>query len=446
MSRPDDAIARLFAEANPVQGQSPLRPSPPDIADISRRAATVTDLDIEPKPPRRSVRHGMVWAAAAVIVIVVAVLAVSMRPPSDVAATTTTVTTTTPIEVPEADPEALADAFLAAVSAHDAEATERLLDPAATELVGQPAEDWDLWLSWLAATELTFEITTCAEVAPAEVTCEVEWADRLARAADLSPQPGYYDVTFQDGLVTGLEQSLDLSLYSPAAFEKFFFWLAETYGDSTLDMWSISSTGQPGWCGATVCPVMSTESTELFRTRLDVYTASDTPPPSTIRRYMAARAAGDADAAAALIDPTAEVDDVWISSPSDVAGLFAHFEAMGWEWVDRGCGDHYLKGPVELRCWYRLTIDLPGVDVPNAGEGQILFRAADDRLTRVATGIDHRGLELALQPWFTWLEANHPDESAQMYDIVEGLHVPRFDETALGLFRTLADEYRAANG
>ncbi|MGF1666064.1 MAG: hypothetical protein ACFCVC_07290, partial [Acidimicrobiia bacterium] len=338
------------------------------------------------------------------------------------------------------------DAFLAAVSAHDAEATGRLLDPATTELVGQPVEDWDLWLSWLAATDLTFEITTCAEAAPSEVTCGVEWTDHLARAADLTPQPGFYHVTFQGGLVTGLEQRLDLSLYSPAAFEEFFLWLAETYGDSTLDMWSISSTGQPGWCGATICPVMSTESIELFRSRLDVYTASDTPPLSTIRRYMAARTAGDSEEVAELLDPEAEIDDVWISAQSGVAGLFAHFEAMGWQWETLDCGNHYLLGPVELTCQYRLRIDLPGVEAPNLGRGSIAFRAADDRLTRVATGIDLGNVELALQPWFTWLEENHPNESAQMYDIVDGLHVPRFDDTALGLFRTLADEYRVASG
>lgn len=447
MSRSDDAIARLFAEANPMQGHPARRPSTPDITDISRRATDVTDLDIDPAPRMRSMRHGFKWAAAAALVVaVVAVLAVNIRPPSDAAATTTTVTTTAPIEIPVDDAEALADAFLAAVSAHDAEATQRFLDPAVTELVGQPVEDWDLWLSWMAATDLTFEVTTCAEVAGSEVTCGVEWTDRLARAAGLTLQPGEYRVRLQDGLVTGLEQSLDLSLYSPAAFEEFFFWLAETYGDSTLDMWSISSTGQAGWCGATVCPVMSTESIELFRSRLDVYTASDTPPQSTIRRYMAARAAGDADAAAALIDPTAELDDVWISSPSDIAGLFAHFEAMGWQWETLDCDNHYLLGPVELTCRYRLQIDLPAVEARNLGMGSIAFRAADDRLTRVATGIDLRNVELALEPWLTWLQENHPNESTEMYDIIDGLHVPRLDDTALALFQRLADEYRAANG
>lgn len=179
--------------------------------------------------------------------------------------------------------------------------------------------------------------------------------------------------------------------------------------------------------------------------------APPTTPGTTgtaVETYIEARSGTDAAPVLGLLTRAARVDDMWGFGVEELPGLLRFFQATDWQWIVEGCSMPSTFSPVMLECAYRTenawtAAGLDNIGTARAGWAKMIFIMSDDQelIARVDNWYDVGDLEGVLEPWFEWLQSNHPGDLEVMYEMVDGLHVPRLTDRALALFRTRTAQF-----
>lgn len=241
-----DRIDRMVREANPVPDLAALEPV--DSSDLldqwrnnmqvdsndrkvdntgGRRDGPVRDMTTRRPPQFR-------WVAALGAVAVVIVAAAIILP--DV----------TGGILGGDSPVAVAERYMAARSALDAEAAVAELSPDA-ELADVPytgdIDDVDQVFAYLAV--LDNEVTEYACSAsqqdlasePVAVRCSYRFDTNLSQALDVEPVDGEFAFLVEEGKITNLAHLFNFAEYSPKVFEVFIDWLDENHPGVNDSMW-----------------------------------------------------------------------------------------------------------------------------------------------------------------------------------------------------------------
>jgi hypothetical protein len=401
--RTEDDIARLFADANPIPNHGRAGDAGHLPAD-GTRSDVMLDLEEPTQPATRPERRQRRWlpAAAAVAALVAgAVVAawVDVRTPDD-----DPNTTRPPLTTPDTLPPnrvAVVEEFVAALSAYDVAAANRMLAPGTVPTL-VPGVDGsrdgtvslDDQLAWLAAVGSTSEIESCREHGETGAYCTVRHRDRLG---DLVPieMPGTMLYGFEDGLIDELVVTTEFGVYRSEALSPFHEWLVEHHPDDVARLWT--EAGSDG-----VLPVVTRDAAELmdarlteyieahtaaraaaaadvtlaqaepfvewvaatypedlramwrfgsggisanrndttiplFEAHLDEWSSSDPLPTPAHRAFLAAQAGGDIETMGALIAPDVVVDQLWASSAGELPGLSRLLTGLAWDWNLQSC-------------------------------------------------------------------------------------------------------------
>jgi hypothetical protein len=220
----EDQIAAMFARANPVPSLDLLDPI--DTMDIdhltshSERSSVMSEIHtIEPEldqPPARRPVGALVAAGVMVVAAAVVIVALANREP-EVAAT--------PVEI--------AESFLEARNAHNAEAMSELL---ADDAVFVPGEELLMNEDNLPAaaefeeiTGWTHEVQSCVEDFPSRVRCNYAMENDLGRALGRVPIVGTFVIfEVEEGRIVTVQNSGD-SDYIGGTMVAFGEWVEENH-------------------------------------------------------------------------------------------------------------------------------------------------------------------------------------------------------------------------
>jgi hypothetical protein len=444
--RTDEEILRLFAEANPRPPTlAPGAVQPPHIDTLEKREVTMTDtlpkIDRRPASPRRP---RTVWPAVAVAAVVVVILTLLATGRDD---GPTVADTTPPTTLARSEAIGVATEYFDARNAFDAAAVFALAAPGVQNLDGWDPGSLQLEFGWFEAFDWYLVEPHCTEEVTTDntvVTCDYLVSNRLSRWLDLVDQtPGSVTLTLENNRIVELHDEWDWTIaYASQAFEPFMAWVAGTYPADVVTLWGTGTDE----------PVLSTARNQLFDERLTEYTAGSEPPLANTERYIAARSDGDPAAILGLLTDDATVADMWGVDRAGLPDLLRFFEATGWRWSTAGCPVSSIVATPEvtLECNYYVenvwTDAGLGDATPRTAIMKFTMSQEDGRIAAVQNSTSITHLETLLQPWFEWLDSNHPNDADVMYEVVDGIHVPQFTDEALALFATRTVEFADSQG
>jgi hypothetical protein len=234
----EDQVAAIFARANPVPSLAQFDPI--ELVDIGRltdqseRSSEMSELQaIEPELDRQpKQRHiiGLVAAGVIVVATAVAVIVFANRG-QEVAAS--------PVEI--------AESFLEARNAHDAEAMSALLADDAVFVPGEElvmnegnlpeAAEFERITGW------SHGVQSCVEDPPSRVRCSYTLENDLGRAIGLQPSEHNFVVfDIEEGKIATVQNSGDSS-YIGSGMSAFGNWLEENHPEELGTMTSTEFEG-----------------------------------------------------------------------------------------------------------------------------------------------------------------------------------------------------------
>ena len=178
---------------------------------------TTIDLQADPRKPPHTWMPGL---AAGVVLALVGVILLTDTGPS------------TPLEI--------AERYLMARDAYDAEAVRALIAPGA-QLNDMPAinlDELEAGLEMLSIYEFSYDPFECT---PGEgdpdswVSCRYQLETALNGPVGYPPVAGHMSFQIVDGNIVQLHNQFPMGLYSPSVFRPFLDWLAAEHGDGAVD-------------------------------------------------------------------------------------------------------------------------------------------------------------------------------------------------------------------
>ena len=256
----DDEVMRLFAQADPARaGDLAPRIDAARYLDTLRERSTevtLTDIDSNPADPRS--HHAWLLTAVAVVLLVIAASAVALilrddsRPANQ------------PPPVEQLTPMQVANEFVAAYTAYDADTVASLLAPDADVAGLFQRSDWRLGLRYMQAIRMRLLLTPCEETASSSsrtmVECLFAFHALGSEALGLGPFPGgAFGLTIRDGKVidagVGVQYALTNDAFKTQMGEPFAAWMRAKYPgqvdllytDATMTAPRITEHSVPLW-------------------------------------------------------------------------------------------------------------------------------------------------------------------------------------------------------
>ena len=161
-------------------------------------------------------------------------------------------------------------------------------------------------------------------------------------------------------------------------------------------------------------------------------------PESLASAYMEARENLDAETAQALFAPDATVSDEGYDL-SEMPALFDWYRALNWNWTRGECAEPSNppgEGGTIVQCSTEFESDWTRAlgHAPITADVQILV--SEGAITTLTSALDIE-FEGVWGAFFTWIDANHPDDIDQMYDSVG----PLLDDDSIALWEQYTDEF-----
>lgn len=443
--RSDADILELFRNANPRPSAGVSTMGAPthtdDLAVIKERAPVVTDLDTPLETHGRSRTRATTWLAVAVFILFV-IAAISIigssddRPTADQSAPT--------------GPEQVARDFLRAEADRDEAAMRAMIEPDTSQIallprnehtVAMPLDDLGLLIDFWSAEGTSVGSPQCTTIGISEESTTVRCRDvvenRLTEHRGADPVSRTTVFRIRGSMIASvLSRAYQIQDYQPLVLDPFVAWLSVNHPESLDSVYTFDESG--------FGPVLTTGNIQRLDELITEYVSVDGPPTPS-EAFLAARADRDSEAVEALLAPDAAVQDLWISSVSQYEGLMAYFEAVDWTEEYLACGLVDPGPPTALGCVVNITTVWSGGGgtLSAFGPTETVFIIGEEGITEVTTDLDLAAVDQQMRPWFLWLEENHPDALAVMYDVIDGIHVPQFTPEALDLFATLPDVFVA---
>jgi hypothetical protein len=167
----------------------------------------------------------------------------------------------------------------------------------------------------------------------------------------------------------------------------------------------------------------------LLNSQEEVAVAS---PQEVAAAYLEAAAAHDLDAATELLAPDVVVEEM---------EEWEHDRAYGWVVHNQGC-EETSTGPdgTTVRCSVEVVADVAQALGLEPGTGTYRIIVDDGQVRSVRLNFeDFGGLEEAWDVFRVWVEENHPDDVATMYD-----PATEFSAQSIALWEQYVDEYLAS--
>ncbi|HKX74504.1 MAG TPA: hypothetical protein VJR05_03860 [Acidimicrobiia bacterium] len=247
----DTAFERL-RRANPEPDLGALRRQLSDGEIATSRSATRSDrMDLQTTPKTTSVpkaRQRWVPAMAAFGLVLLAATALFILRGEG------------PPVLAEATPVEIAEEYMEARNAWDADRAAELLAPDAilNDMPMMTLDELGPGFQVLRAYGFQFDQVECVEFqAPrVSVRCTYMLNTRLTEIVGYRPVPGNFVFIVEDGRMTSLSHNFNFSEYAPNVFERFVDWL-ETERPGAFDQLF-------RWVGDTATPLLTPESIELI--------------------------------------------------------------------------------------------------------------------------------------------------------------------------------------
>jgi hypothetical protein len=231
----DEEVAVMYARANPVPSLDLLDPFDPVdidhlIAESERSSNNMSEIrTIEPKlePARSRPVAGVAAVVALVVAGIVVVIALANRQP----------------EVVDTTPQGIAEAFMAALNDHDADALVSLLaDDVVIEFGPDTVEGYRPQIEQWQALGWTWEDVACAEAPPTDtqppvVRCAYAFSNDLTRAVGVGPYGNNaYRLTIDAGKIQEVNGAETDDPFQAEALGVFFDWVAENHPEDAETM------------------------------------------------------------------------------------------------------------------------------------------------------------------------------------------------------------------
>jgi hypothetical protein len=256
----DEEVLSLFTEADPARaGDGTPRGEAARYLDTLRmRSTDMTLTDISTKPTEPSRHHWWLFTAAAVALVVLAAGAVALVVRDD----SRPVDQPPPVE--QSSPMQVANDFVAAYTAYDANTVASLLAPDADVSGMFQRSDWRLGLRYMDAIRMRLLLTPCEETASSPsltvVKCFFNFhalgSDELGLG---SFGPAVIGLTIRDGKVIDAETNVPYALtddkFKTQVWEPFAAWMRAMYPgqidllytDATMTAALITEDSVPLW-------------------------------------------------------------------------------------------------------------------------------------------------------------------------------------------------------
>lgn len=210
----------------------------------------------QPDRPRTRKRAIVIAAGAFLVVAAVAVLFGQFNP-----------------FTAEPSPQQVAERYLAARDAYDAEAARALIAPDAVlnDIPVIPIDELDAGFDVLSIYEFSFDPIECSTVenaATSRVTCSYRLHTALSDVVGYPPVAGAMNFEIVDGKITRLDDNFPFLEFSPNVFRPFATWLAIEHGTEAIgELFRILPSG-------TATSLLDEEARALARSRVAEYRES----------------------------------------------------------------------------------------------------------------------------------------------------------------------------
>ena len=165
-----------------------------------------------------------------------------------------------------------------------------------------------------------------------------------------------------------------------------------------------------------------------------------TSPVEIASGYMEARNTFDAAAAGELLAPDASLRDVLRMDRGELELGFEALRIYGWQFESFECEN--TPGATLVTCSYLLDTRLSQITGYRLVEGRIHFLVKDGEITSLVHDFNMDVYAPSVhEPYFAWLNQEHPGAVEQLFVVRDGIQTPILTEESLALARTYLDEY-----
>ena len=357
---------------------------------------------------------------------------------SDTSSTTTTSTSIDPAGVSAVE---VADGFVAAHAAHDADAVIGYL---ARDFVGGEAlgdfgrypEEIRLWLSLSAAQRGQNTLQPCVEVGSSadgvEVRCPFDAHGFGSEELGFGPYTGQtWIITVRDGeIVAARTEWNNIEHMIQEVVEPFGQWVQANHPDDFAVMYI---DGNPTDFR------LSERSVEAWELRLGEYIAEQTDELDIAESFMTAWVEGDSDDVAALL----ATDGTWEGFEAEtLGGVHDWHRAVGASYQTEEC----VQRPVlqQVGCSYTLENDLSRFIGADPEAESFAFDIVAGEIASVRDTYDAREDD-AWEAFHQWIADHHPGDVERMY--TADSRFARWDATSIELWeRHLAEFVASSDG
>jgi hypothetical protein len=288
-------------------------------------------------------------------------------------------------------------------------------------------------LGWYEAFDWRWEDASC-EPDGDIVRCTMSTRNKLTELTGREiPTTARFVVDGSSIASLDVSEDFHRSGYASMVFDPFQTWVATAYPTSHDPMWGMFG----------VEPADSDDRNEMLERLLDEFVAAGGPRPTTYA-FLEATATADGDTINDLLAADATIGVLWATNADELAAQGDLLAAVGWNWGTTSCRvtDADRDGTT-LTCVVRPSatwVD-SGAEL---GSGTTEFRMSADGVSSVTTlGALGDDVSEALEPFWTWLRTNNPDEVTDLITERDGVTVPVLDPTTIERLVELIDGYAA---
>lgn len=390
-----------------------------------------------PDPPASRANR---WMVAVVAAIIVALLAVTIPlltrdpapRPDEVAAV--------PNEDPAPGPEGATPPTLVArqvlQSAGDPSvatlfAPDAVIESATLDIEGG-VEEWIQWQTWAAAIGGEWTDIECERTGGGDVACAYRQSSAIETANGVEPSEHVRTFTIENGLVTHMsEQAPEAPAGEGEAWLHFYTWLFDAHprAERIVDP-------------ETFVPVLTPESIDLWERYTNEY-VEFVGYEKTVRAMISGMPEYDPETVETMFAPGAVITAASVDSPADWAAWGDYLYAIGIERTEFTCIDGGVLGDIRCSFTYtdRIIRALGLTSKPSVVEMDITFDD-DGRVVRWAEEVtlSPDAYQGAFVDFWSWIEANHPEDFASMIDLDNGYDVT-LEPEIIALFEQYSQDY-----
>jgi hypothetical protein len=401
---------------------------------------------------KRRRRHIALGASGAVVCVALVAGALMVLPPGDgpspvevdvtIGMSEDTVAPTTSTSPTPAEPSAVdvADGFVAAYGAGDADAvvaalTDDFVGGIQVGDIGRTPREIGLVLSLSEAQGVQQIVReSCAEVdrssAGVVVRCPFDSHGFGSAEIGLGPYTGHWwELTVRDGEIVAARMQFNLvEQMIQQTIDPFGRWVETNHPEDIQSMYTN---------GDLTDFRLGEESARLFAQHLDEYVAEQAAVLDTAERFVAGWVAGDGEAVAALFAVGGTWEDF---DAGTLPALHDWYRAVGWQHSSTGC---VLRPPYgNVGCSYTFENDLTRFlgEVPIGG--LFALEIADGEITTVTNRFNPRHADV-WQTFLQWVADHHPDDVERMYTADTSFAL--WDASSVELWDQYVDDFTASD-